>query len=192
MLTLKINGPPIPWKRPGVRTFNVKEENRTIIYDRQKREKELVRWQLKSQFQRPILTVPLLVGIVFRMAIPKSTSKIMKAQMLDGKIIHHMKKPDVDNLTKFVLDCMNRLVFEDDAQICTLYAKKIYCIDPGTEIKIKPYSMNDDQELFNKETNEIEEEFEDENIIRGDRRGELHRVSNNSKRIEFTTGEKTN
>ena len=192
MLTLEINGPPIPWKRPGVRRFSLKEEVKTIVYDRQKREKELVRWQLNSQFQRPILTVPLLVGIVFRMTIPKSTSKIMKDQMLEGKIIHHMKKPDIDNLTKFILDCMNQLIFTDDAQICTLYAKKIYAITPGTGVRIKPYTMNDSQELFNKETNEIEEEFEDEDTIRGDRRGELHRVCNNQKRIKFTTGEETN
>ena len=192
MLTLEIKGRPIPWKRPGVRTFNLKEENKTIVYDRQKKEKWLVRGQMNDQFRRPIFTTPLLVGIIFSMAIPKSTSKIMREQMLEGKIIHHMKKPDIDNLTKFVLDCMNQLVFVDDAQICTLYARKIYAISPGTEIKIKPYTMSDDQELFNKETNEIEEEFEDEDIIRGDRRGELHRISNNSKRIEFTTGEETN
>lgn len=192
MITLEINGPPIPWKRPGVRRFSLKEEVKTIVYDRQKREKWLVREQLYNQLKRPILTVPLLVGIVFKMAIPKATSKIMKSQMLEGKVIHHMKKPDIDNLTKFVLDCMNDLVFADDAQICTLYAKKIYAITPGTEVRIKPYTMNDSQELFNKETNEIEEEFEDEDTIRGDRRGELHRVCNNQKRIKFTTGEETN
>ena len=39
MLTLEINGHPIPWKRPGIRRFSLKEEVKTIVYDRQKRER---------------------------------------------------------------------------------------------------------------------------------------------------------
>ena len=35
-------------------------------------------------------------------------------------------KPDVDNLTKSVLDAMNKIVFEDDGQVIELMVRKVY------------------------------------------------------------------
>jgi Holliday junction resolvase RusA-like endonuclease len=35
-------------------------------------------------------------------------------------------KPDLDNLTKLASDALNRIVYQDDAQICELSAQKVY------------------------------------------------------------------
>jgi Holliday junction resolvase RusA-like endonuclease len=35
-------------------------------------------------------------------------------------------KPDLDNLTKLASDALNRIVYNDDAQICELSAQKVY------------------------------------------------------------------
>jgi len=45
---------------------------------------------------------------------------------------------DIDNYTKIVLDCMNKIVFEDDNQIQFLYLSKYYDKEnPRVEIEIK-------------------------------------------------------
>ena len=49
------------------------------------------------------------------------------------------KKPDIDNLIKYVLDALqgHNGYFVDDAQIIRIYAEKIYADDdPRTEIMI--------------------------------------------------------
>ena len=42
------------------------------------------------------------------------------------------KKPDVSNIAKAVEDALNGLVYEDDAQICSLTVSKCYAL-PGQE-----------------------------------------------------------
>ena len=57
--------------------------------------------------------------------------------MLTGRI-SHMKKPDIDNLQKFVLDCLNEIVIRDDSQVVEIRARKVYSMKPGTLIRIRP------------------------------------------------------
>jgi Holliday junction resolvase RusA-like endonuclease len=137
MIVLTIAGNPLPWKRPGI---NRKSGH---IYDQQSLEKEKTRWQLLSQFSESILPVPVEVIISFQMPIPKKTSKTKKLQMLQGKI-HHMVKPDIDNLAKYVLDCMKGIVYLDDAQIVKLIVEKVYVESPRTTVFIKPLGLNED------------------------------------------------
>lgn len=42
----------------------------------------------------------------------------------------HIKKPDLDNIIKQVLDCMNGVYFRDDSQITTIMATKEYSDEP--------------------------------------------------------------
>lgn len=69
------------------------------------------------------------VKISFGMPIPKSTTRTIRAQMIDG-LMKHTKKPDVDNLIKSVLDALNGIAWEDDAQIVKVSATKEYSIEP--------------------------------------------------------------
>lgn len=58
--------------------------------------------------------------------VPSAVSKKKKTEMLAG-IVHPLKKPDIDNLAKQILDAMTRLQFwEDDKQIVELHCKKTY------------------------------------------------------------------
>lgn len=45
-------------------------------------------------------------------------------------------KPDLDNYVKFVLDCLNEIVFKDDAQVVMESSVKHYSDKPRTEIEI--------------------------------------------------------
>jgi Holliday junction resolvase RusA-like endonuclease len=184
MIDIEIDGPPIAWQRPGHKMLRNGEKNVSIIYDKQKKQKEGVKWQMMAQFREEKLTVPLLIDITFRMPIPKGASGALRTQMING-IFHHMKKPDVDNLTKFVLDCMNDLIFVDDSQICTLYCRKVFSSQPSTLIRIKPFTRNDLQ----KEADQIKELEEDEYNLRNPGWGENNRSCVDKKRYVFNTGE---
>ena len=131
MISLDLYGNPIP----QARARHVSAGKFTRTYDPLSKEKELCRWQLKSQYRNEAITAPVAVFVTFFMPIPKSASGIKKRQMLHGKI-RHIKKPDVDNLQKFVLDCMNKLVIEDDSQVVEITARKIYSDKPGTSIRV--------------------------------------------------------
>ena len=72
---------------------------------------------------------------IFHMPIPKSTSKRLSQLMREGKT-KHIKKPDSDNLIKFVKDCMNGIVWKDDSQVFDVHAIKQYSDQPRTEIYI--------------------------------------------------------
>lgn len=133
MISLELFGDPVPQTRPRFSRQN----NSVRTYDPLLKLKEGYKWQLASQFREEVLKGPIALDVLFYMPIPKSTSKVKQRQMENG-VIAHTKKPDVDNLVKLVLDCMNKTIFEDDSQISDLRIKKIYSSKPGTLIRIFP------------------------------------------------------
>ena len=161
MIKIQLEGNPIAWARPGI----VRTKKTNIVYDRQRKEKEQVRWQMRGQIPEEMLTVPLKVVLIFRMPIPKSTSGVMRREMVNG-VFHHSKKPDIDNLSKFILDTMNGFVYKDDSQISSLSADKIYSDNPGTLIHITPLSRNNHEE---------KEEVDDAYNFRDDGQGDILR-----------------
>ena len=50
--------------------------------------------------------------------------------------LYYSKKPDRDNLDKFLLDSMNGIFFKDDAQVCDGPVTKQYSTRPRTVIRI--------------------------------------------------------
>lgn len=73
------------------------------------------------------------IFIVFGMPIPKSTSKKRSEGL---KSSPHLKRPDVDNLVKLVLDALNGVAWDDDSQVFSIVARKVYSDDPYTEITV--------------------------------------------------------
>jgi Holliday junction resolvase RusA-like endonuclease len=73
------------------------------------------------------------LSLVFRLPTPRSTPKKRLASLLDGSV-RPLKRPDLDNLGKSVLDGMNGIVYRDDAQVVTMCSKKIYSEIPGVDI----------------------------------------------------------
>ena len=69
---------------------------------------------------------PLSASIVFCLARPASHFRAdgnVKPKMLDAL---PTKRPDIDNLSKGLLDAMNGFIYLDDKQITSLCASKIY------------------------------------------------------------------
>lgn len=75
------------------------------------------------------------VRVIFYLPIPDSTPKPQKNLNLWG-LVNHTKKPDIDNLEKFILDCANDILFPDDSMIVSLKSTKHYSNNPRTEIEV--------------------------------------------------------
>ena len=105
-------------------------------YDPSKEYKEGLKRQLRKQCSGKLIDGAIAIKIVFKMPIPKCTTKERIKKMLMGEVFH-VKRPDVDNLTKAVFDSLNGVVICDDSQIYSLYAKKIYSTCPGISISLR-------------------------------------------------------
>lgn len=139
MIRLVIPGNPIAKKRPRfarrgkfVTTYNPQEteEGRFAIQAIQ---------QIAHQDPGEPISGPISLRTRFDMPIPKSTSKKRATAMLCGNE-NHVKKPDLDNLLKFVKDCLNRIAWKDDSQVCMIEAYKRYSEHPKTIIEIEEIS----------------------------------------------------
>lgn len=142
MISLDLYGDPVP----QARARTVRRGGKSITYDPNAKLKEGYKWQIRSQFREEPLSVPVAMDVVFMMPIPKSTSKTKTVAMLNGAI-HHMKRPDVDNMLKLVNDVLNNLVFKDDSQVVEIHARKIYSSKPGTYIRIIPIENQTKQSI---------------------------------------------
>ena len=58
--------------------------------------------------------------------------------MLENKI-SPVKKPDIDNVVKIVLDALNKFVILDDIQVTKLTVEKEYAREEKLLIKIEEY-----------------------------------------------------
>lgn len=79
--------------------------------------------------------------LVFTFLRPKShlTSKM---QLKKGESFSMIKKPDIDNLIKFVMDALNGKYWHDDSQISHIIAEKEYSVSKAsTRIEIT-YSID--------------------------------------------------
>ena len=122
---------PKPQPRPRVTRYGT--------YDPAHDEKSYVRFLLEKQVEEKLykqIEAPIELEARFFLPVPKSMSKKNAVLMLDGAVKHKVR-PDCDNLYKFITDCMNGLIYKDDAQIYKCYIEKFYSLEPRTEITVR-------------------------------------------------------
>lgn len=78
-------------------------------------------------------TYGIAVTLRFWCPIPTGLSK-RKREALDGQLC--LKKPDIDNYIKLVLDALNGIAWEDDNAVANIAASKGYSFEPRTEVCI--------------------------------------------------------
>lgn len=86
---------------------------------------------------------PLVMRLYFYMPIPKSETKANKLKMLEKKK-RPVTKPDLDNLSKSIMDALNGVAYNDDNQIVTLLAKKYYGEIPCVKIIVAEWEAKED------------------------------------------------
>jgi len=126
-IAFKIIGVPVPKGRP--RFFRMGKGVGTYTPDKTRTWEDCVRLQaIQSRPQKP-WEGPIVMTLTFLMPRPKSLPK---------KVVHHIKKPDTDNLAKATVDSLKGLFFKDDSQIVTLNLEKKYAQgECGVEVKME-------------------------------------------------------
>ena len=123
---------PVPKARPGFTRYgHAYTPKKTADYEKAIAEY----WRQATHNFKYDREQALIVNLVFGMPIPKSTSK-SKAEQMDAGIIPHIKKADVDNLAKAVLDGLNGVAWGDDSQIVRVSIFKEYAKEPYVYIYI--------------------------------------------------------
>lgn len=95
----------------------------------------LVKREYKKQYPNTYFIGELVVSITAYYPIPKSWSKKKKQEAIDG-IARPIVKPDVDNVSKIILDSLNGVAFDDDKQVIELHIHKVYGENPRVYVSI--------------------------------------------------------
>jgi Holliday junction resolvase RusA-like endonuclease len=128
-----IPGNPIAKKRP-----RFVRRGKFVAYNDQETEEGKVILHMKNH-GIDLINTPVSIEMEFLFARPKShygtgrNANVLKRTAPE----YHIKKPDVDNLIKFYLDCMNAIILKDDSIVYAVSGIKKYANVPGTVINIK-------------------------------------------------------
>lgn len=117
-LTFWVRGPVVGKARPRV-TRNGRFTP-AATRDAEARVAEAARAALPEGAEQPLFgrREPVSVGITVWRPLPESRPKRVEAEP-------DTFKPDLDNVAKLVMDAMQGVVLEDDAQVTTLYVSKM-------------------------------------------------------------------
>jgi len=126
--TITIPGNPIAKKRPRF----ARRGKFVTTYNDQETEEGRVLWEIKQQWKDPPIEkgVGVMMDVTFYMPIPESMPKKQRDR-------DHVKKPDLDNLIKFLKDVCNGTVWHDDSQVWKISAEKKYDECPRTNVFLR-------------------------------------------------------
>jgi len=122
MLEIKIPMRPVAKARPRF------ANGRCYTDEKTKRAEDAIAWAVKAEMIKhgiPMYETALSMYVEFGFAFPKSLSKQERELVKNGKF-HHIKRPDLDNVCKTVMDSLNGLAYRDDSLIAHLEAFKVY------------------------------------------------------------------
>lgn len=100
------------------------------VYDtpESKEWKSLVKLQVIENRPDFLWDGPVGVSLTIYLLKPKSTAK---------KVTHPIKRPDLEQLIKPILDAFKNIFYKDDSQIVFLNASKSYCYDAQPRIEVQ-------------------------------------------------------
>lgn len=133
MNTISIPGNPISKKRPRFARMG----KGVATYNNQKTEEGLFLFEVMQKVRtRTPSTEAIKIHLLFFMKRPKSHYGTGKnaGKIKNSAPEYHTSKPDIDNMVKFVFDCLNKYLWKDDSQIIEITSKKMYGSYPRTEI----------------------------------------------------------
>ena len=130
-LSLIIPGKPIAQKRH-------RHTKKGFTYDPSKLEKDDFISKIEKKPKLPF-NFNIHLQLYFYIPRPKNHYRTGKYsdQLKKGVPYYCKSRPDIDNYIKFVMDCLNGIIYKDDSQVVHVEATKIYSTDPQTIIIIK-------------------------------------------------------
>ncbi len=98
-------------------------------------ENEVIRSYQMEYMGKQLLEGELQAVICAYFKIPKSATK-GKLLAMQHNIVRPTKKPDSDNISKIILDALNKVAYKDDSQIVDLTVRKYWSEEPRVEVNI--------------------------------------------------------
>lgn len=131
--SLMVPGKPVPQKRHRSTFKSGRIRNYDPSYKDKKRFKAIVYKLSPKMLPKGGINV----SVTFYMSRPKSHHRTGKySHLLKSNAPKvHVSKPDIDNLSKFIMDALQGILWEDDCHIVSLEARKEYSSNPRTEIE---------------------------------------------------------
>ena len=127
ILHLTINGPPQAKQRSRRGSAGNWYNPQSFEMNRCQR---LIKSQLPKNFKMIPKNIPVIVNITWFFKPAKKNS------ILEDESFYHSQKPDLDNILKFVLDILSKIVFYDDNQVSGGLFRKYDSNNPRTEIEV--------------------------------------------------------
>lgn len=92
--------------------------------------RKAIQWAAQQQCDGAFFgDVAVRLSIVFFLPRPKTLPK---------RVRHHLKKPDIDKLTRNVCDALKGVLWKDDSQVVDLVARKAYAVaQPYAVIRVE-------------------------------------------------------
>ena len=131
MIHIQVDLKPIPKARPRFNTHTGRIYTPSTTTDFESH---------VSFFAKREVKVPLEGGIEITLVF-----KFIKAK--SSKLNLHIKRPDIDNLIKSVLDGLNGIAFKDDAQIVKLHSEKKFAERDGVDIFIEEIASEEKPQI---------------------------------------------
>jgi Holliday junction resolvase RusA-like endonuclease len=100
---------------------------------------------IASLWEAPMIPqgIPVLMGVVAYRGRPSNHYRKSGALGAAGlRNPHPIKRPDLYNIVKLVMDALNGVAFHDDAQVVKLNALSTWAASPGTLITIVEYDVD--------------------------------------------------
>jgi Holliday junction resolvase RusA-like endonuclease len=135
-----VRGAPTPKARPrsaigrdstGVVGIMVRTPGKTKRY-----EQDVATAAKAAHGSKPLFIGAISVSCEFRMPITESWPE-GKRMAAAGGLIHHISKPDKDNLEKAVFDACNGVIWKDDCQIVAGTFSKVYSLEPCAIVTVE-------------------------------------------------------
>lgn len=109
--------------------------------------KASVQQAAQNQYQGSPLDGPLAVRL--RFLLPRPKSLCWKKKPMPRR--WHTRKPDAENMAKSTLDALSGLLWRDDAQVCSLWAEKLYASgaeQPGVIVQVNALEASGESDLL--------------------------------------------
>lgn len=88
----------------------------------------------KCKYRQPSYTGQVAVNITAYYPIPSSYSQKKQTEIEGGA--RPVKKPDLDNIAKIIMDALNHVAWKDDKQVVCMVLSKKYAAAPGVSVGI--------------------------------------------------------
>ena len=135
MIRFTIDGTAVPKQRPRMSGRVAYTPKKTRDYEERVRQAFRFSYRGETPVFHKGVSVKVCIEVIQQIPKSWSNSKTLKAER--GEIAPVSRNGDLDNIAKSILDALNTLAYEDDAQVTLLMISKRYGADPYAAVRIE-------------------------------------------------------